>query len=71
MLDMNSTAPLFSPGNMDALLSHLPGGSLGAELVEILRAATSEADARALIEARVSERLQHQQGKQDAPPANA
>lgn len=63
---MVSLGSVFSPSNLDALLEHLPDGSLSAVLVGAVRPATTQADARAAVQSISQKKVQEERAKLNA-----
>ena len=65
-MDSSQDDQLFNDANLEALLSHLPDSALSAQIVDALRSASSEVDARGRIEGLMRSRLESVRGELDA-----
>ena len=64
---MDSSEPeVFNTANLEALLGHLPDNALSAQIVDVLRDARDEADARGRIERLIRSQLESVRGDLDA-----
>ena len=63
---MTPPAGVFSSANLDALVGHLPDGSLSNEIVVALRSATTETKAQDAIRAIVQGRIDTERASLDA-----
>ena len=68
---MTSPGTVFSSANLDALLGHLPADSLSAEIVAALRTATTDAEARAALQAITQARIDEERARLSAETASA